>query len=71
MDIMSYVHKPVEALFQILGLVEVWTRRSMELSPFKVMLMIEGGYNRFHALDLKNVGLLEHILNPFKTISMF
>jgi hypothetical protein len=32
---MSYVHKQVEALFQILGLVEVWTRRSMELSPFK------------------------------------
>ncbi len=30
---MSYVHKQVEALFQILGLVEVWNRRSMELSP--------------------------------------
>jgi hypothetical protein len=32
MDIISYVHKSVELLFQILGLVEVWTRRSMELS---------------------------------------
>ncbi len=33
MDIISYVHKSVELLFHILGLVEVWTRRSMELSP--------------------------------------
>jgi hypothetical protein len=33
MDIISFVHKSVELLFQILGLVEVWTRRSMELSP--------------------------------------
>jgi hypothetical protein len=33
MDIIYYVHKSVELLFQILGLVEVWTRRSMELSP--------------------------------------
>jgi hypothetical protein len=33
MDIISYVHKSVELLFKILGLVEVWTRRSMELSP--------------------------------------
>jgi hypothetical protein len=32
MDIITYVHKSVELLFQILGLVEVWTRRSMELS---------------------------------------
>jgi hypothetical protein len=35
MDIFSYVHKSIELLFYILGLVEVWTRRSMELSPFK------------------------------------
>ncbi len=34
MDIISYVHKSVELLFLILGLVEVSTRRSMELSPF-------------------------------------
>ncbi len=33
MDIISYIHKSVELLFQILGLVEVWTHRSMELSP--------------------------------------
>jgi hypothetical protein len=33
MDIISYLHKSVELLFQILGLVEVGTRRSMELSP--------------------------------------
>jgi hypothetical protein len=33
MDIISYVHKSEELLFQILGLVEVWTSRSMELSP--------------------------------------
>jgi hypothetical protein len=33
MDIIFYVHKSVELLFHILGLVEVWTRRSMELSP--------------------------------------
>ncbi len=26
MDIISYVHKSGELLFQILGLVEVWTR---------------------------------------------
>ncbi len=31
MDIISYIHKSVEVLFQILELVEVWTRRSMEL----------------------------------------
>jgi hypothetical protein len=37
MDITSYVHKSVEQLFQILGLVEVWTRRSMELSPNSVL----------------------------------
>ncbi len=33
MDIISYIHKSVELFFQILGLVEVWTHRSMELSP--------------------------------------
>ncbi len=33
MDIISYIHKSVELLFQILGLVEVWTHRGMELSP--------------------------------------
>ncbi len=33
MDIIPYKHKSVELLFQILELVEVWTRRSMELSP--------------------------------------
>ncbi len=33
MDIISYIHKSVELLFQILGLVEVWTHTSMELSP--------------------------------------
>ncbi len=33
MDIISYVHESVELLVQILGLIEVWTRRSMELSP--------------------------------------
>ncbi len=33
MDIISYIHKSVELLFQIVGLVEVGTRRSMELSP--------------------------------------
>ncbi len=27
MDIISYVEKSVELLFQILGLVEIWTRR--------------------------------------------
>jgi hypothetical protein len=32
MDIIFYVHKSVELLVQILRLVEVWTRRSMELS---------------------------------------
>jgi hypothetical protein len=26
MDIISYIHKSVELLFQILGLVEVWSR---------------------------------------------
>ncbi len=33
MDIISYIRKSVELLFQILGLVEVWTHWSMELSP--------------------------------------
>jgi hypothetical protein len=33
MDIISYLHKSVEVFFQILELVEVWTCRSMELSP--------------------------------------
>ncbi len=33
MDIISYIHKAVALLFQILELVEVWTHRSMELSP--------------------------------------
>ncbi len=33
MDIISYIHKSVALLFQILELVEVWTHRSMELSP--------------------------------------
>jgi hypothetical protein len=36
MDIIPYTHKSVELLFQILELVEVWTRRSMELSPSKL-----------------------------------
>jgi hypothetical protein len=31
MDIIPYIHKSVELLFQILELIEVWTRRSMEL----------------------------------------
>jgi hypothetical protein len=35
MDIISYVHKSVELLFQILGLIEVWTHRSIELSHLK------------------------------------
>jgi hypothetical protein len=34
MDIISYIHKSVELLFQILGLPEIWTRRTSELSPF-------------------------------------
>ncbi len=33
MDIISYIHKSVALLFQILELVEVWTHRSMELLP--------------------------------------
>ncbi len=33
MDIISYIHKSVELFSQILGLIEVWTHRSMELSP--------------------------------------
>ncbi len=33
MDNISYIHKSVELFFQILRLVEVWTHRSMELSP--------------------------------------
>jgi hypothetical protein len=37
MDIISYVHKSVELLFQILGLVEVWTRSCMELSPARML----------------------------------
>ncbi len=31
MDIIYYIHKSVELLFQILGLVEVWTHRSMDV----------------------------------------
>jgi hypothetical protein len=38
MDINSYVHKSVEILIQILGLVEVWTLRSKELSPFSSLI---------------------------------
>ncbi len=33
MDISSYIHKSVELLFQMLGLVEAKTHSSMELSP--------------------------------------
>jgi hypothetical protein len=33
MNIISYIHKSVELLFQVLGLVEVWPHRNMELSP--------------------------------------
>jgi hypothetical protein len=33
MNFISYLHKSVELLFQILGRIEVWTRRSKELSP--------------------------------------
>jgi hypothetical protein len=33
MDIISYIHKSVALLFQILEVVEVWTHRRMELSP--------------------------------------
>jgi hypothetical protein len=36
MDIISYIHKSVALLFQILELVEVWTRRSMELTPWSI-----------------------------------
>jgi hypothetical protein len=39
MNIIYYVHKSVELLFQIFGLVEVWTHRSMELSP-KLLLVV-------------------------------
>jgi hypothetical protein len=39
MDIISYTHKSEELLFQILGLIEVWTCRSMELSPVKRLLL--------------------------------
>ncbi len=35
MDIISYVHNSVELLFQILGLVAIWTRRSMEVCRCK------------------------------------
>ncbi len=35
MHIFSYIHKSVELLFQILGLVEGWTHRSIVLSPSK------------------------------------
>jgi hypothetical protein len=45
MDIIFYVHKSVELLFQILGLVEVWTRRSMELSSdayYRLVQLLHG-----------------------------
>ncbi len=42
MAIISYIHKSVELLFKILGLVEVWTHRSMELSPSYI------SYNNLH-----------------------
>jgi hypothetical protein len=43
MDLFSYVHKSVELLFQILGLVEVWTCRSLELLP--------GYFKSFHPVE--------------------
>ncbi len=44
MYIISYVHKSVELLFQILGLVEVWTRRCMELSPRLLSIIMPAEY---------------------------
>jgi hypothetical protein len=34
MDIISVIHKSAELIFQIFGLVEVWTHRSMEQRLF-------------------------------------
>ncbi len=36
MNIISYIHKSVELIFQILGRVEIWTRRGIEQSPYQV-----------------------------------
>jgi hypothetical protein len=52
MDIIYYVHKSVELLFQILELVEVWTRRSMELLPL--------GDEAYPSLDLRLPSLDDH-----------
>jgi hypothetical protein len=38
MDIIFDIHKSVEQLFQILGLIELWTHRSMELSLIEVAI---------------------------------
>jgi hypothetical protein len=38
MDIISYIHQSVELLFQILGLIELWAHRSMELSLMEVAI---------------------------------
>jgi hypothetical protein len=44
MDVISYVHKSVELFFHILGLVEVWTRRSMELYSGNVDILYTWTY---------------------------
>jgi hypothetical protein len=59
MDIISCICKSVELLFQTLGLIEVWTHGSMELSPFLVSFY-EDNMLRFPSSDLKYIlSLLE------------
>jgi hypothetical protein len=55
---MSYVHNPVEALFQILGLVEVWTRRSMELCYR--LLVIPSSLTRCGRNQMRGAKYLDH-----------
>jgi hypothetical protein len=51
MDIISYIPKSVEPFFQILGLVEVWTHRSMELSPWEIFSFTARSYKCINFLQ--------------------
>jgi hypothetical protein len=52
MDIISYIHKSVQQLFQILELIEVWTHRSIDMT-IKIVAYIAPSCNVLYTIDLQ------------------
>ncbi len=72
MDIISFIHKSVELLFQILELVKVWTRRSMDIvimyleeDPVAQLVLVpEVGCSRAGVQELVRHVVARHVGEP-------